>query len=78
MKLLINVNLELDLSTDLLKRLIYVIGDDTIESMLKDKLESNADLWEMSFPHDDDYDDDMSVVELLVLDSVSQRENDSE
>jgi hypothetical protein len=78
MKILVNVNLELDLSYDIVKRLDKVLLDDSIESIIKDKLESCADLWGMSFSPDDDYDESMSIVELLVLDSVNQRENDSE
>ena len=78
MKLLISIDLDIELSSDLAKRLLNVLGNDTIESVLKEKLESSADLWGMSFPHDDDYNDNMSIVELLVLDSVNQKENDSE
>jgi hypothetical protein len=78
MKLLVNLELELDLSSDIVKRLFNVLQEDSIESLVKDRLESCADLLGMSFPPDDDYDESMSVVELLVLDSISQRENDSE
>jgi hypothetical protein len=74
----ISIDLELDLSSDVLKRLHKVLRDDSIESMIKDKLESCADLLGMSFPPDDDYNECMSVVELLLLDSVSQREHDDE
>ena len=74
----ITINLDIELTQSLTERLRKVLRDDSIESIIKDKLESCADLWGMSFPPDDDYEESMSVVELLVLDSVSQRENDSE
>lgn len=76
-KITVKVELELELSQSVVDRLTKVLEQSNLSlaEILKSSLESKAAAWRMDFMPDDDWHEELSIAEFIVLDEVSQTEN---